>query len=122
MALLTRRPAPRALASAPMVLRPLGGGRRRAASGVLAIAAALLAGAGGYHLLLTRALDGSAEPSVPMHQLRQLQQQLDEARLQQRVSEGRGRELEHQIDALNKQLRESQDELTFFRKARDGKS
>ena len=30
-------------------------------------------------------------------------------------------ELEKQIDALNQKLTESQDELTFFRKAREGK-
>jgi len=38
-----------------------------------------------------------------------------------RVSEARSQELERQIDALNQRLRECQEELTFFRKARDGK-
>jgi hypothetical protein len=38
-----------------------------------------------------------------------------------RVADARGEELEKQIDALNQKLTESQDELTFFRKAREGK-
>ncbi len=46
-------------------------------------------------------------------------QMLDQAQLALRLSEARGRELERQIDVLNQRLRESQEELTFFRKARD---
>jgi hypothetical protein len=38
-----------------------------------------------------------------------------------RLADARGQELEHQIDALNQRLRESTEELTFFRKAREGK-
>ena len=39
-----------------------------------------------------------------------------------RVADARSQELERQIDALNQKLTESQDELTFFRKAREGRS
>jgi hypothetical protein len=38
-----------------------------------------------------------------------------------RLADARSHELERQIDALNQKLTESQDELTFFRKAREGK-
>ena len=48
-------------------------------------------------------------------------QALDEARLALQLSEARGKELERQIDTLNQRLRESQEELTFFRKSRDAK-
>ena len=45
----------------------------------------------------------------------------EQSRLQLRMSQARGQELEHQIDALNKSLHECQEEVTFFRKAHDGK-
>jgi hypothetical protein len=51
----------------------------------------------------------------------QLRQQLEQARMGLRVADARSQELEKQIDALNQKLTESQDELTFFRKAREGK-
>ena len=38
-----------------------------------------------------------------------------------RIADARSQELEKQIDELNQKLTESQDELTFFRKAREGK-
>jgi hypothetical protein len=38
-----------------------------------------------------------------------------------RISDARSKELERQVDALNQRLRECSDELSFFRKARDGK-
>ena len=38
-----------------------------------------------------------------------------------RIADARSQELEKQIDELNQKLNESQDELTFFRKAREGK-
>ncbi len=63
----------------------------------------------------------SRAPVVPAAELVTLRQQLDQARMGLRVAEARGQELEKQIDALNQKLTESQDELTFFRKAREGK-
>jgi len=50
-----------------------------------------------------------------------LEKRLEQARLTLSISEARGQELERQIDALNQRLREAQDELTFFRKTREGK-
>jgi len=52
---------------------------------------------------------------------RLLEKRLEQARLTLSMSEARGQELERQIDALNQRLRETQDELTFFRKTREGK-
>jgi hypothetical protein len=59
-------------------------------------------------------VDASAE-------IQPLKQQLDQARLALRLSSARSQELERQVDALNQRLRESTEELTFFRKAREGK-
>ena len=42
-------------------------------------------------------------------------------RLALRLATARSQELERQVDALNQRLRESTEELTFFRKAREGK-
>jgi septal ring factor EnvC (AmiA/AmiB activator) len=52
---------------------------------------------------------------------KQLEKQLEQAKLTLSMSEARGQELERQIDTLNQRLRETQDELTFFRKARGSK-
>ena len=60
-------------------------------------------------------------PAAPSAELVQLRQQLEQARMGLRVADARSQELEKQIDALNQKLTESQDELTFFRKAREGK-
>ena len=60
-------------------------------------------------------------PAAPAGELVQLRQQLEQARLGLRVAEARGQELERQVDTLNQKLNESQDELTFFRKAREGR-
>ena len=38
-----------------------------------------------------------------------------------RLAQAHGAELERQIDALNQRLRETTEELTFFRKAREGR-
>jgi septal ring factor EnvC (AmiA/AmiB activator) len=51
----------------------------------------------------------------------QLEKQLEQTKLSLSMSEARGQELERQVDALNQRLRETQDELTFFRKARGTK-
>lgn len=60
-------------------------------------------------------------PAPPNAESMQLRQQLEQATMGLRVAEARGEELERQIDALNHKLAESQDELTFFRKAREGR-
>ncbi|MDE2298340.1 MAG: hypothetical protein KGK18_09250 [Burkholderiales bacterium] len=85
------------------------------------VVAALLAGAAGSHLYWRERLAPLQRQVVALKELQQLQQGLEQSRLQLRVSEARGHELERQIDALNQRLRESQDELTFYRKTRDAK-
>ena len=59
----------------------------------------------------------AAEPDTS----KALEKRLEQARLTLSISEARGQELERQVDALNQRLREAQDELTFFRKTREGK-
>ena len=68
------------------------------------------------------------EPAAPIvvrapanAELGALRQQLEQARMGLRVADARSQELERQIDALNHKLTEAQDELTFFRKAREGR-
>ena len=60
-------------------------------------------------------------PAAPTAETARLRQQLEQAQLGLRVAESRGQELERQVDSLNQKLTESQDELTFFRKAREGR-
>ena len=77
---------------------------------------------GGYFYAGQRLGDVQQQSAASLEQQRQqLAQQLEQSRMTQRVSESRSQELERQIAALVQQLRESQEELTFFRKARDGK-
>ena len=100
--------------------------RRRSGRGVLVatvlVAAAFAAGVGSAGLLVERAPAVVVRtPAPPSAELAPLRQQLEQARMALRVAEARGEELERQIDALNQKLTESQDELTFFRKAREGK-
>ena len=96
-------------------------GRRLLVAAVLA-AAAFAAGLGA-HTLLPEAAPAVVVrvPAAPSGELIQLRQQLEQARMGLRVADARSQELEKQIDALNQKLTESQDELTFFRKAREGK-
>ena len=61
--------------------------------------------------------ESQREPRQPQ----QPQQVQEQSHLLLRVSEARSQELERQIGALNQGLRECQEEVTFFRKARDGK-
>lgn len=114
------RAAPRNLARARLVLSQ-GRARRGWIVWCVLVIAALLAGAAGSHLYWRERLAPLQQQAVALKDLQQLQQGLEQSRLQLRVSEARGHELERQIDALNQRLRESQDELTFYRKTRDGK-
>jgi TolA-binding protein len=59
--------------------------------------------------------------AVSRSDLRALEKALEHNRMQLRLSEARSRELERQIDTLNQRLREGQEQLTFFRSARNGK-
>lgn len=89
----------------------------------LALLAVMLAsGVGVGWLLHERAVPVViAAPPGPLPELRQLRQQLEEARMSARLADARSHELERQIDVLNQKLTESQDELTFVRKAREGR-
>jgi hypothetical protein len=117
--LLRARPArTNDLTRLPLVLVP--GGPRR--SGLLRgalLVAALLAGAAGSHVYWTQELARWRLDAVPVAELRQAEQAAAQARMQLEVSQAHGRELELQIDGLNQRLRESQEELAFFRKGRD---
>jgi hypothetical protein len=57
-----------------------------------------------------------ADPALPT-----LRRHLAEAQMALQLSEARSPELERQIDALNQKLAESQEQLTFVRKAREGR-
>jgi uncharacterized protein HemX len=59
--------------------------------------------------------------SAAQRQVGELLHELEQSRLKQRLSVARSQELERQIDALNRLLRESQEELTFLRQARVAK-
>jgi uncharacterized protein HemX len=59
--------------------------------------------------------------TAAQHRLGELQRELEQSRLQQRLSLSHSQELERQIDALNRLLRESQEELGFLRQARVAK-
>jgi septal ring factor EnvC (AmiA/AmiB activator) len=59
--------------------------------------------------------------SATQRQLGELRRELEQSRLQQRLSVSRSQELERQIDALHRLLRESQEELGFLRQARVAK-
>lgn len=48
-----------------------------------------------------------------------LRQSLEQTRLKLQMADARSHELEQQIESLNDRLRESQEELAFFRKARE---
>ena len=54
-------------------------------------------------------------------QIEPLRHEVDQTRLALRLATARSQELERQVDALNQRLRETTEELTFFRKAREAR-
>lgn len=96
------------------------------ASGVgLLIAAQLAAAAAAWWYWQQRQASVDAQERAHQHaesdtqrQVGALQREVEQARLQQRLSAARSQELERQIDTLNRQLRDSQEELGFLRQAR----
>ncbi len=114
------RAAPNNLARIRLVLSP-GRARRGWVVWCALVVAAMLAGAAAGHVYWSAELAPLQSQAVVLRELQQLQQGLEQSRLQMRVSEAHGQELERQIDALNQRLRECQDDLAFFRKARDAK-
>jgi septal ring factor EnvC (AmiA/AmiB activator) len=99
--------------------------RARAVLFVVALVAAAFATGAAVVLVQERAQPVVVRAPIvapaPAPELPQLRQQLEQAKMSLRLAEARGQELERQVDALNQQLTESQDELTFFRKAREGR-
>ena len=120
--MLTRRGrvAPTDLARIALTLRPLRSRRAWAGLGA-ALAVAALAGATAHHLH-GRLQEAVLSPHVDALQGQQgLAEAVERAGLQLRVAEARSQELERQVDILNQRLHASQEELTFFRKAVNGK-
>lgn len=119
MTLRLSRRASRELTRLGLVLSIRRTGRRSIAATVLLAGMLSMAAASGYFY---RDLAPSASAASGAEvQSRLLEQRLEQGRLTLGMAEARSHELERQIDALNQRLRESQDELTFFRQARDGK-
>jgi len=112
--------APADLARIKLVLSQ-GRGRRGWIVWCALVVAALLAGAGASELVWRERLGPLQQQAAAMKDQAQLLHALEQSRLQMRVSEARSEELERQIGALNRQLRECQEEVTFFRKAGSGK-
>ena len=117
-----RPQATRELTRVGLTLTPRRRAGRRIVIATALAAAAFAAGLGAGELMpeVTPAVGGRA-PAAPTAELTQLRVQLEQARMGLRLADARSQELEKQIDALNQKLTESQDELTFFRKAREGK-
>ncbi len=116
------RQATRELTRIGLTLAPRRRSGRRAVVATLLVAAAVAAGVAAGELLREGAPAVVVRPPAPpAADLEPLRQQLEQARMGLRIADARSQELEKQIDALNQKLTESQDELTFFRQAREGK-
>lgn len=115
------RQATRELTRIGLTLAPRRRSGRRAVVATLLVAAAFAAGVAAGELLREGAPAVLVRPPAPPADLEPLRQQLEQARMGLRIADARSQELEKQIDALNQKLTESQDELTFFRQAREGK-
>lgn len=104
------------LARIELELAPRNAGRNWLLRSV-ALGAALLAGAAANHYLMSQQFGIAQQREAAQQERAQLEQGLEQARLQQRVSDAHGQELERQIDALNQRLQLSQEEVSFLRKA-----
>ena len=118
MANPSARATPNPLTRIRLVLSP-GAGRRGRLGWSAVVVAALLAGAAAGHFFWNDAPAALPDSGVALRQLKPLQLALEQTRLQLRASDARSRELERQIDSFNQRLRACQEELTFFRNARD---
>ena len=94
----------------------------------LLVVGAFAGGAALGELLREQILAAAATPATvrtpapaPTGEMQQLRQQLEQATMELRVAQARGHELERQIDALNQKLTETEEQLTFVRKAREGR-
>ena len=105
-------PAPQELTRVGLVVAP----RPRRHGKLIGGAVLALALGVGIALALPHVRPPAAAPEVA-----QWQQQIEQQRLALGMAESNANELKRQIDTLNQQLRESREELTFFRQARDAK-
>jgi hypothetical protein len=115
------RAATRDLTRVGLTLAPQRAPGPRFIAALLLAVTAFAAGFGAGELLKERAAPVIVRAPAPSAELGPLRQQLEQARMGLRVADARSQELERQIDALNQKLTEAQDELTFFRKAREGR-
>jgi hypothetical protein len=115
------RAATRDLTRVGLTLAPKRASAPRWLAALLLAASAFAAGLGAGELLRERPAPVVVRAAAPSAEIGPLRQQLEQARLGLRVADARSQELERQIDALNQQLTAAQDELTFFRKAREGR-
>ena len=116
------RKASRELTRVGLTLAPRRRPGRRALAALLLAAVAFSVGLGTGEVLREHAPAVAVQmPAAPNAELLALRQQLEQARMGGVVADARSQELEKQIDALNQKLTASQDELTFFRTAREGK-
>ena len=111
------RNATRQLAQVGLVLAPRGARGAwvlRVGFGLLA----LLLGAAASHRHWRQRLAPLEDRLAATQDYSQLRQQLELSRSNLRISQARGEELERQVESLIDKLRETQDELSFFRKGR----
>ena len=120
MSLRPANAASNKLSRVPFELQPART-RRTRLTGYAAVLAALLLGAAATHLYWRHELEALLRQSAALQGAQQRLAGLEQSRLLLQVSEARGHELEHQIDTLNQAQHACQEELTFFRKARDGR-
>jgi len=113
------RATPNPLTRIRLVLSPGAAWRGRVGWGVVVVVALLAGAAAGHFAWIDDVRPAPPDSHAVSQQLKTLQQALEQTRLQLRASEARSQELERQIDGFNQRLRESQDELAFFRNARD---
>lgn len=112
--------ATRELTRTVLVLSPRGAPTGWWARVALAVVA-LLAVAAATQIHLNQRESSVQEHTSALQLVQSLQHELEQSRLMQRVAAARSQELEREIDVLHRTLRESQDELTFFRKAQGAK-
>jgi hypothetical protein len=105
-----------------LVLQPAARAGTRWARWLTTLLLGLLAGAAlGYAAARHSPWAASALESAASRQ-RELQQQIDKARMAAQVSSARMAALEQQIDQLSRQATECQEQLAFFRKAQPAKT
>ena len=119
MAIGFQRTASQRLSHVGLVVAP----RRRSRGwiGAAGVVVVLASGIGAGWAWRESAIVPAPAPAASPAEVRALRDEVAQSRLALRLSEARSRELERQIDTLNQQLAETQEQLTFFRKAREGK-